>query len=157
MTIEKQELNINNLYQVNQQLSLSKDLVEMLKENQRRVEEDNKYLKDQLDSQNRLFAEKEVIWSRELKNFKKIFKAKIGYSSNFSQSSDQNFEENSKTMHRSSPLLHTPEKNEKENNVNHTITINKSDFVTLHHPESASSRYSPSVSALAIRLHNYPL
>lgn len=126
------------------QQSLSSDLVEMLKDNQKRIEEDNKYLKEQIDIQKRLFKEKEIIWSKELMELKRTFEVKLGINS--SKSSYQNYEDSRvdqrQTLRMSSPEMRTPDKFQNENDINHTNTLGRSDYITLHHPDSASSKRS---------------
>eukprot|EP00343_Euplotes_focardii_P006042 CAMPEP_0205811598 /NCGR_PEP_ID=MMETSP0205-20121125/15832_1 /ASSEMBLY_ACC=CAM_ASM_000278 /TAXON_ID=36767 /ORGANISM="Euplotes focardii, Strain TN1" /LENGTH=136 /DNA_ID=CAMNT_0053090997 /DNA_START=127 /DNA_END=534 /DNA_ORIENTATION=+ len=125
---------------------MSKDLVDMLKENQRRVEEDNKYLKQHIDIQHKNSLEKELIWSQELNQLKHTFETKLGIEVNRSQMDSQEWEDNSRTMKRNSPShespLLTPKKDDKENVVNQTNTMGRSDYYTLNHPDSVSSRQS---------------
>ncbi|CAI2371193.1 unnamed protein product [Moneuplotes crassus] len=140
MQIEKLEHHLNGLNQVVQQQSLSKEAFEMLKESNRRIEEDNKYLKELIDNQKRQYEEKEIVWSRELMTLKKLFDTQRGFGSQKSHFSEQ--EADTQSLQRNSPLLNTPERVNKENNVNQTNTVGRSDYVTLHHPESVSSKHS---------------
>ena len=144
--IEKLEGSNNNLHQTNQQMGFSKELMEIIKENQRRIEEDNKYLKEQLDQQSKYLQEKELIWSRELMTVKRKSEEAIGIQTNKSRMTENDYEGDSKTFKRNSPILHTPKRKEKENICNESNTMGRSDFITLHQPESVSSRHSNSVS-----------
>jgi hypothetical protein len=133
------------------QQNLSSDLIDMLKDNQKRIEEDNKYLKDQMDTNRRLFTEKELIWSKELMELKKTFDTKLGV--NASKQSFNNYEDSRtdhrETLRRSSHDMQTPEKYTNENDINDINTMGRSDYITLHHPESASSKRSDTQSNMS--------
>lgn len=150
MEIEKQQKDIHNYTEVIRQQSISQEAFEMLKENHnflkennQVLQEDNKYLKQMIDDRCQEFQEKELIWSRELMNLKKTFEGQTFVS----QSQTQSIRDAEvKTLQRNSPLLGTPEKVHKENVINESNSVGRNEYVTLHQPESVTSKHSEMVS-----------
>jgi hypothetical protein len=142
LKIERLEAESNSFQSVISQQKMSEDLLQMLKESHRRIEEDNKYLKECIGLQKDLFAEKEQVWSSELLALKQKFAG--GGTLNKLFKREVNYVEFGKTCKRREE---TPER--KENDGRGMNFADNSEYVTLHHQESASSRESVSRSNLS--------
>ena len=68
--IETLETTIHKLEYANMQQKISTELIQIIQDNHKRIEEDNKYLKDTIN----LYKEKEIVWQTELRNLQDKFK-----------------------------------------------------------------------------------
>jgi len=144
--IERLEDATKNLEYTNLQQNLSTDLVRMLQENQKRVEDDNKYLKDWIKLQKELFAEKEQVWGTELSKLQTFFNEfkNSGSSSNRQSNSYKHVDGNSQSIRKAMIEPRTPDQHTNENDHSEHNSMSKAEYMSMRHPETSSGGSSVS-------------